>query len=86
MMTAVRCGLLQPNFSLLSFTPICYTSNMSGKQIFQGAQNVVISGGTFNNADTVCEALMSLITSQSIDIFRRSFITLALETGRHTMQ
>ena len=42
--------------TLLSFVPICYTSNMSGKHVLQGTQNVVISGSTFNTADTVCEA------------------------------
>ena len=36
---------------------------MSGKHVLQGAQNVAISGGTFNTADTVCEGLMPLIAS-----------------------
>ena len=44
-------------FSLLSFAPICYTSNMSEKHILQGVQNVVVRGGTFMAADTVSEAL-----------------------------
>ena len=44
-------------FTLLSFARICYTSNMSGKQVLQGAQNVSISGGTLINADSVGEAL-----------------------------
>ena len=36
---------------------------MSDKHVLQGAQNFVISGGTFNTADTVREALMPLIAS-----------------------
>ena len=50
-------GLAAPKFSLLSSTPICYASSMSGQQIFQGAQNVVIRGGTFMAAETVRDAL-----------------------------
>ena len=44
-------------FSLLPSAPIGYTSNMTEKQVFQGAQNVVIRGGTCNAADTVSEGL-----------------------------
>ena len=59
----VTLGLAAPKFSLLSSAPICYATNMSGKHVLQGAQNFVISGGTFNTADTVREALMRLIAS-----------------------
>ena len=45
-------------FLPLSFASICYTSNMTEKHLLRGAQNVYISGGTFNNADTVRAALM----------------------------
>ena len=48
---------LAAEVSPLSFAPICYTSNMTEKQVFQGAQNVVIRGGTFNAAETVSEDL-----------------------------
>ena len=50
-------GLSHQSSHFFPSPPICHTSNMSGKHVLQGAQNVVISGGTFNNADTVCEAL-----------------------------
>jgi hypothetical protein len=43
--------------SLRSFACICYATNMSGNQVLQGAQNFVISGCTFNAADTVRDAL-----------------------------
>jgi hypothetical protein len=56
-MPRVAGRLLHPKFLLLSFTPICHASNMSAKQVLQGAQNVVIRGGTFMAADTVSEAL-----------------------------
>ena len=49
-------------FLLLSFAPIGYTSNMSEKQVFQGAQNVVIRGGTCNAANTVSEGLWGLLS------------------------
>ena len=39
-----------------SYYLLCF--NMSGLTIFQGAQNVAVSGGTFNAANTVCESLM----------------------------
>ena len=55
-------GLAAPKFSLLSSSPICYTSNMSGQQILQGAQNVVIRGGTFMAAGAVCDALQFLLS------------------------
>ena len=52
-----RMGFAAPKFSLLSSAPICYATNMSGKHVLQGAQNIVIRGGTFMAADTVSEAL-----------------------------
>jgi len=42
-------------FSLLSFAPICYTSNMSQPNVLQGAQNVVITDSNINVADNVSE-------------------------------
>ena len=50
-------SLTHQSYHFFPSPPICHISNMSGKHVLQGAQNVVISGGTFNNADTVCEAL-----------------------------
>jgi len=42
-----------PRYSLLSLAHICYATNVSGNQVFQGAQNVVIRGCTSMAADTV---------------------------------
>jgi len=56
-----RMGFAAPRVSLLSFTCICYTTNMSGNQVLQGACNVVIRGGTFTAADIAHDALMSFI-------------------------
>ena len=50
-------GFVAPKFSLLSFAPHLPHFQHEWENVLQGAQNVVISGGTFNNADTVCEAL-----------------------------
>lgn len=57
MVSTWQDGFAAPKFSLLSSAPIFYATNMSDKHVFQGAQNFVISGGTFNTADTVCEGL-----------------------------
>ena len=54
-------GLAAPKFSLLSSTPICYAPNMSRQQVLQGAQNVVIRGGTIMAAETVRDALQCLL-------------------------
>ena len=49
--------------TILPFAPIYHLTNMSGKHVLQGAQNVSISGGTFIAADSVREALLCLIES-----------------------
>ena len=51
-----RMGFVAPRFSPLSFAHICYATNMSGNHVLQGAQNVVIRGGTFIAAHTVRDA------------------------------
>jgi len=43
-------------FSLLSFAPMYYTSDMSQPNVLQGAQNVVITDSNINVADNVSEA------------------------------
>ena len=45
------------SFFLLPLSFISY-SNMRRPTIFQGARNVVVSGGTFNAANTVCKSLV----------------------------
>ena len=56
-------GSLHPSSRFFLPAPICYTTNMSEKHVFPGAQNTIIRGGTFMAADSVSEALVPLLAS-----------------------
>ena len=58
--TCGKMGSVVPKFLLPTFAPFCYATNMSGKQVLPGVQNVGIRGGTFMAADTVRDALRCL--------------------------
>jgi len=58
-----------PKFSLPSLAIICHSSNMSGKHVLQGAQNVVIRGGTSIAAESVREAVRYLLSQANQLIF-----------------
>ena len=57
MFSTWQWGFAAPRVSLLSFSHMCYATNMSGNQFFPEAQNFVIRGGTFMAADIVCDAV-----------------------------
>ena len=65
------------------FRPICYATNMSAKQVLQGAQNVVIRGGTFMAADTVRDDLRCLV-SQLINRYSSAQINYNTSAGNRT--
>ena len=59
----VGWGSLHPSSRFFLPPPIRYTTNMSEKHVFPGAQNTTIRGGTFMAADSVREALVPLFAS-----------------------
>ena len=54
---------------LLSFAPICYTSNMSQPNVLQGAQNVVITDSNIHVADSVSKAPWRVLSHNQLVIF-----------------